>query len=161
MKVVKGAAVSLDYSLHLGDGDVIDRSSPGDPLVYLHGEGQIVPGLERELEGKEAGAKLQVTVPPPDGYGESDPNGVQKVPRAAFPAGFQLAAGQELMAEGPGGEPLPFVVQAVEGETVTVDFNHPLAGKTLHFEVQVLEVREATAEELAHGHVHGPHGHDH
>jgi len=161
MKVVKGAAVSLDYALHLGDGDVIDRSSPGDPLVYLHGEGQIVPGLERELEGKEVGQRLQVTVPPADGYGEPDPAGRQQVPRSAFPAGFQLSAGQELMAEGPGGEPMPFVVAALEGETVVVDFNHPLAGRTLHFDVQVLEVRAATAEELAHGHVHGPHGHDH
>ena len=165
MKIVKHSVVSLQYRLHLGDGEIIDSSEPGDPLVYLHGESQIVPGLERALEGLEAGAARQVVVEPADGYGEVDLAGVQRVPRKAFPEGFVPEVGAELMAQGPGGEPLPFVVKAVEksleGEIVVVDFNHPLAGKTLHFDVTVEAIREATAEELEHGHVHGPDGHHH
>jgi len=165
MKVGKGSVVSVEYKLHLGDGVVIDASEPGEPLVYIHGESQIVPGLERELEGLEAGAALQVTVAPDDGYGLSDPGAVQRVPRSAFPDGFEPTVGLELVAQGPQGEPLPFVVRGVErsleGEIVVVDFNHPLAGKTLHFDVTVAAVREATAEELDHGHVHGPDGHHH
>jgi len=167
MKIGKHSVVSLQYRLHLGDGEVIDASEPGDPLVYLHGESQIVPGLEQALEGLEAGAARQVTVAPTDGYGEVDLAGVQRVPRQAFPDGFDPQVGQELMAQGPDGQPLPFVVKGVEksleGEIVVVDFNHPLAGKTLHFDVTVEAVRAATDEELEHGHVHGPdgHGHDH
>jgi FKBP-type peptidyl-prolyl cis-trans isomerase SlyD len=166
MKIGKGSVVSLQYKLHLGDGQVIDASEPGDPLVYLHGESQIVPGLERELEGLETGAARQVAVAPADGYGELDLTAVQRVPKHAFPEGFEPEVGQELVAQGPDGQPLPFVVKGVEkgleGEIVVVDFNHPLAGKTLHFDVTVVEVRVATAEELEHGHVHGPgEHHDH
>jgi FKBP-type peptidyl-prolyl cis-trans isomerase SlyD len=167
MKIEKGSVVSLQYKLHFGDGNVVDASEAGDPLVYMHGESQIVPGLERELEGLEKGAARQVTVAPADGYGEVNLEGVQRVPIAAFPEGFQPQEGQELVAQGPDGNPLPFVVRAVEkslqGDVVVVDFNHPLAGKTLHFDVTVEDVRAATAEELEHGHAHGPdgHGHDH
>jgi FKBP-type peptidyl-prolyl cis-trans isomerase SlyD len=165
MKVGKGSVVSLQYKLHLGDGVVIDASEPGEPMSYIHGESHIVPGLERELEGLEVGATRQVTVVPAEGYGDRDLQALQKVPLTAFPEGFEPKAGQELVAQGPDGEPLPFVVQGVEkslqGDVVLVDFNHPLAGKTLHFDVTVAEVRAATAEELEHGHVHGPEGHSH
>jgi FKBP-type peptidyl-prolyl cis-trans isomerase SlyD len=165
MKVGKGSVVSVEYKLHLGDGVVIDASEAGEPLTYIHGESQIVPGLERELEGLETGAALQVTVQPDDGYGLSDPGAIQRVPRTAFPDGFEPKEGMELVAQGPQGEPLPFVVRGVEksleGEIVVVDFNHPLAGKTLHFDIKVVGVREASAEELDHGHVHGPDGHHH
>jgi FKBP-type peptidyl-prolyl cis-trans isomerase SlyD len=165
MKVGKGSVVSLNYKLHLGDGVVIDASEEGDPLTYIHGESQIVPGLERELEGLETGAARQVTVAPEDGYGLTDPGAIQRVPLTAFPEGFEPKEGQELVAQGPQGEPLPFTVRGVEksleGQIVVVDFNHPLAGKTLHFDVVVAGVREATAEELDHGHVHGPDGHHH
>ena len=167
MKISKGSVVSMQYRLHFGDGQVVDQSEPGDPLVYMHGESQIVPGLEQALEGLEKGASKQVTVAPADGYGELDLQAVQRVPISAFPEGFQPQEGQELVAQGPDGQPLPFVVKGVEkslqGDIVVVDFNHPLAGKTLHFEVSIEEVRAATAEELEHGHAHGPegHGHDH
>jgi FKBP-type peptidyl-prolyl cis-trans isomerase SlyD len=165
MKIGKGSVVSLQYKLHFGDGVVVDASEPGDPLVYMHGESQIVPGLERELAGLEPGATRQVTVPPVDGYGEVDLAALQRVPLSAFPEGFKPEEGQELVAQGPDGNPLPLVVKGVEkslqGDIVLVDFNHPLAGKTLHFDVAVVDVREASPEELEHGHAHGPEGHDH
>ncbi len=163
MKVGKGSVVSVDYSLHLGDGKVVDASAPGEPMAYLHGEGQIVPGLERALEGLSVGDARQVVVPPEDGYGEHDARGVQEVPKSAFPTEMQPAVGMELMAQGPGGEAVPFVIRELKAESIVIDLNHPLAGKTLHFAVTVREVRAATAEELEHGHAHGAdgHGHDH
>lgn len=167
MKIGKNSVVSLEYSLHFGDGEVVDASEPGEPMIYLHGHAQIVPGLESALEGLETGASKQVVVAPAEGYGELNLEAVQRVPIKAFPEGFKPEIGMELVAEGPDGDPLPFVVKGVErsleGEIVVVDFNHPLAGKTLHFSVTVGEIREASAEELEHGHVHGPdgHGHDH
>jgi FKBP-type peptidyl-prolyl cis-trans isomerase SlyD len=161
MKIENGNVVELDYSLHLGDGEVVDSSAPGEPLTYLHGEGQIVPGLESALEGLDVGAHKQVVVAPAEGYGDHDPEGVQEVPKGAFPPGFEPKAGMELTAEGPQGEPVPFVIRDVRPETLLIDLNHPLAGKTLHFDVTVRAVRAPTDEERAHGHAHGPHGHDH
>ncbi len=161
MKIANGHVVGIDYSLHLGDGKVVDASAPGDPLTYLHGEGQIVPGLETALEGLSVGDSKQVVIAPTEGYGEHDPSGVQEVPRRAFPQGFEPAVGMELTAEGPSGEPVPFAIREVRPESVVIDLNHPLAGKTLHFDVTVREVRAATEEEIAHGHAHGAHGHGH
>ncbi len=164
MKITNGSVVSIDYKLHLGDGVVIDASEAGDPLTYLHGEGQIVPGLERALDGLAVGESKQVVVPPADGYGDLNPHGLQPVDRKAFPADVDLKPGLELGAVGPDGEVMHFVVHEVKGDTVIIDTNHPLAGKTLHFDITVREVREATAEEKEHGHAHGPgghHGHDH
>lgn len=161
MKITNGNVVGIDYSLHLGDGRVVDASDPGEPLTYLHGEGQIVPGLETALEGLAVGEHRQVVVPPAEGYGEHDPRGVQEVPRGAFPAEFEPQVGMELTAEGPSGEPVPFAIREVRSETVLIDLNHPLAGKTLHFDVTVREVRAATDDEREHGHAHGPHGHGH
>jgi FKBP-type peptidyl-prolyl cis-trans isomerase SlyD len=161
MKIASGSVVGIDYSLHLGDGRVVDQSEPGDPLTYLHGEGQIVPGLESALEGLGVGDSKQVVVAPTEGYGDHDPRGVQEVPRGAFPPDFQPEAGMELTAEGPSGEPVPFAVREVKADSVVIDLNHPLAGKTLHFDVTVREVRAATPEEVAHGHAHGPDGHHH
>lgn len=160
MKVGKGSVVSVDYELHLGDGKVVDASAPGEPMAYIHGEGQIVPGLERALEGMATGEAKKVVVPPEDGYGPHDARGVQEVPRDAFPADVQPAVGMELMAQGPGGEAVPFVVRELKPASVVIDLNHPLAGKTLHFAVTVREIRAATADELEHGHVHGA-GDDH
>ena len=161
MKIGKGSVVSLEYSIHLGDGKVVDASAPGETMAFIQGEGQIVPGLERALEGLGVGDQRQVVVVPADGYGDRDARGVQEVPRSAFPEDTRPEPGMELMAQGPEGDPVPFVVQEVGLETVVIDLNHPLAGKTLHFDVTVREVRAATAEELEHGHVHGEGGHDH
>jgi FKBP-type peptidyl-prolyl cis-trans isomerase SlyD len=161
MKIANGSVVSIDYKLHLGDGVVVDASGEGEPLTYLHGEGQIVPGLERELAGLAAGDSRKVVVPPADGYGDRNPQGLQRVERKAFPTGVELTVGMELSAVGPNGEVVPFVVHEVQADHVVVDLNHPLAGKTLHFDVTIREVRAATPEELEHGHAHGAGGHGH
>ncbi len=161
MKIAKDRVVALEYKLHLGDGQVIDESEPGQPLSYLHGRGQIVPGLEGALEGMGVGEGKQVVVPPTQGYGEHDTRGVQEVPRAMFPQDAELRPGMRLAAQTDSGEVIPIGIREVKGDTVLVDLNHPLAGKTLHFDVTVRDIRDATAEELSHGHVHGPEGHQH
>ena len=160
MKIAQEKVVSIHYTLKNAEGSVLDSSSGSDPLAYLHGAGNIIPGLESALEGKEAGEKLAVTVEPGQGYGDRDERLVQDVPRAAFKDVQELAPGMQFQAQGPQGTRLVVVTQVAE-ETVTVDANHPLAGQTLHFEVEVAEVREATKEELEHGHVHGAGGHHH
>ena len=160
MQVAKDNVVSIEYRLHLGDGKIIDESDPGDPLVYLHGYEEIVPGLEKALEGKKAGESLKVVVEPKDGYGEYDPDGVEEVPREDFPADMELEAGGIVSATDEDGDDVEFLVKEVRPKTVVIDFNDPMAGKTLHFEVTVREVRAATPEELEHGHAHGP-DHEH
>lgn len=160
MQIAKDSVVSIDYRLHLGDGKVIDESEPGDPLVYLHGYEEIVPGLEKALEGKKAGESLKIEVAPKDGYGEYDPDDVEEVPREDFPPDMELEAGGIVSATDEDGDDVEFLVKELRPKTVVIDFNDPLAGKTLHFEVTVREVRAATPEELEHGHAHGP-GHEH
>lgn len=157
MKVSKDCIVSLEYRLHLGDGKIIDQSAPGQTLGYLHGQGQIVPGLESQLEGLSSGESRQVVVPPAQGYGEHDARGLQEVPRTMFPPDAPLQPGLTLHAQTEQGI-VPITVREIKGDSVVVDLNHPLAGKTLHFDVTVKEVRAATAEELQHGHAHGPGG---
>jgi FKBP-type peptidyl-prolyl cis-trans isomerase SlyD len=160
MQITKDSVVSIDYRLHLGDGKIIDESEPGDPLVYLHGHEEIVPGLEKALEGKKAGESLKVEVAPKDGYGEYDPDSVEEVPREDFPPDMELEAGGIVSATDEDGDDVEFLVKEVRPNTVVIDFNDPMAGKTLHFEVTVREVRAATPEELEHGHAHTP-GHEH
>ena len=160
MEIAKDRVVSIEYKLHLGDGNLIDESDPGDPLVYLHGYEEIVPGLENALAGKKAGDSLKVQVSPEEGYGEIDPDGVEEVPRDEFPPDMELEEGGIVTATDEDGDDVEFLVKKLNEKTVVVDFNHPLAGKTLHFEVSVREVRAATAEELEHGHAHAP-GHEH
>jgi len=160
MKIAHEKVVSIHYTLTNKEGTVLDSSSGSDPLAYLHGFGNIIPGLENALEGKEKGEKLAVTVEPEQGYGARDEQLVQAVPRSAFKGVEELAPGMQFQAQGPQGARLVVVTQVAQ-DVVTVDANHPLAGQTLHFDVEVSEVRDATAEELEHGHVHGPHGHQH
>ena len=160
MQITKDSVVSIDYRLHLGDGKIIDESEPGDPLVYLHGYEEIVPGLEKALEGRKAGESLKVEVAPKDGYGEYDPDDVEEVPREDFPPDMELEAGGIVSATDEDGDDVEFLVKEVRPKPVVIDFNDPLAGKTLYFEVTVREVRAATPEELEHGHAHVP-GHEH
>ena len=151
MKVENGKVVSLDYELRLADGEVVDASRPGAPLSYIHGEGQIIPGLERALEGLAEGDARKVVIAPADAYGEHNPSGVREVPRSLFPADFAPEPGMRLAMEGPDGR-IPVVVLAVRPEAVVIDHNHPLAGKELHFSVTVRTVRAATPAEMERGH---------
>lgn len=141
MRIAPGCEVGLDYVMRLEDGRVLDASSPHAPLRYVHGEGQIFRSLERALEGLEEGARRQIVLPPEEAFGEHDPAGIDTVPRRAFPEDVELERGQELMLQGPDGDVIPFSIVEVQGDQVVIDLNHPLAGKTLHFDVTVREVR--------------------
>jgi FKBP-type peptidyl-prolyl cis-trans isomerase SlyD len=140
-------------------GEALDSSEQDGPLTYLHGAGNIVPGLEAALEGKSVGDALKVVVPPADAYGEHDDELVQAMPRDRFPDG-EIEVGMRFQAQSHGGARV-LTVTALSDDEVTIDANHPLAGRTLTFDVTVREVRDATQEEIEHGHVHGEHGHDH
>ncbi|AKF10079.1 FKBP-type peptidyl-prolyl cis-trans isomerase [Sandaracinus amylolyticus] len=152
--------VGIHYTLKNASGEVIDSSSGDEPLYYLHGHDNIVPGLERKLSGRKVGDKLNVTVQPADGYGERDPRGEQRVPREAFPPGTPLEEGVQLALRDPSGQIVPIWISKVESDVVHVDLNHPLAGEVLHFDVEVVSLRKATDEELEHGHPHGADGHE-
>ncbi|MEO6710879.1 MAG: peptidylprolyl isomerase, partial [Planctomycetota bacterium] len=156
-----GKVVTLHYTLRDSAGNELDSSGTDEPIQYLHGIGMIVPGLEEGLAGKRQGERAKVVVKPEDGYGERDPRGIQEVSRDTFPPDTALEPGTEFEAEGPDGDPILATVVAVAADKVTIDLNHPLAGLTLYFDVSIKEVRDATAEELAHGHAHGPEGHEH
>jgi FKBP-type peptidyl-prolyl cis-trans isomerase SlyD len=160
MQVNKDKVVSIDYTLTADTGQVLDTSQGKAPLEYLHGAGNIIPGLESALEGKTAGEQVNVSVPPGQGYGERDDRMVQPVPRTAFQDIDKLEPGMQFQANTQAGPRLITVV-GVEGDQVTIDANHPLAGQTLNFEVKVVGVRDATAQELSHGHAHGAGGHQH
>jgi FKBP-type peptidyl-prolyl cis-trans isomerase SlyD len=160
MPIAQNSVVTIHYTLKDDAGEVIDSSREGDPIAYLHGHGNLVPGLERELEGKNTGDKLNVSVTPEQGYGEYDKQLVQQVPRRALQGIPNVKVGMRLQAQTPQG-PRAVVVTRLVGDMVTIDGNHPLAGKNLNFDVEITDVRDATAEELEHGHVHGEGGHHH
>ncbi|MBB3140275.1 FKBP-type peptidyl-prolyl cis-trans isomerase [Halomonas organivorans] len=160
MQIAQNSVVAFHYTLTNDAGEVLDSSEGREPLTYLHGAGNIIPGLEKEMEGRTAGDKLQAKVAPEEGYGEVQPQLVQEVPRDAFQGVENVEAGMQFQAQTQGG-PLMVTVTKVEGDTVTVDGNHPLAGQTLNFDVEIAEVREASEEEVEHGHVHGEGGHEH
>ena len=160
MPISKDSVVTIHYTLKDDDGTVIDSSRDGDPLTYLHGHGNLVPGLESQLEGRDAGDTLTATVNPEQGYGGYDKALVQQIPRRALQGIGNLRVGMQLRSNTPQG-PRDFRVTRMVGDMVTVDGNHPLAGQNLNFDVDVVEIRAATEEELAHGHVHGPGAHHH
>ena len=160
MLIAQDKVVLIHYTLTNDAGKVIDSSSGGEPLAYLHGQGNIISGLEKALDGRQAGDKLNVRVEPADGYGVRDDELVQQVPRRQF-GGANLKPGMQFHAQSPQGHARVVTVTRVVGDMVTVDGNHPLAGEVLNFDVEVAEVRDATQEELEHGHVHGPGGHRH
>lgn len=160
MQIAQNSVVAFHYTLTNDAGEVLDSSEGREPLTYLHGAGNIIPGLEKQLEGRVAGDKLQAQVAPEEGYGEIQPQLVQEVPRDAFQGVESVEPGMQFQAQTQGG-PLMVTVTQVEGDTVTVDGNHPLAGQSLNFDVEIAEVREASEEEVEHGHVHGEGGHEH
>jgi FKBP-type peptidyl-prolyl cis-trans isomerase SlyD len=161
--IKNGKVVDLRYSLKNSQGELLDEADAADPFTYLHGAQQVVPGLESALEGLKIGDKKKVVVSPEDGYGIKDPKLSMVVKKAQFPGNLELEAGMQFEATSNTGEEIIFTVESIEGDEVRVDGNHPLAGETLHFDVEVLQIRDATQEEIEHGHAHGPdgHGHDH
>jgi FKBP-type peptidyl-prolyl cis-trans isomerase SlyD len=160
MQIANNKVVSIHYKLTNDAGDILDSSEGQEPLAYLHGLGNIIPGLENALSGRALGDKFSVTVAPADGYGERDNEMVQSVPKSAFQGVDQILPGMQFQAQSPEGMQLVTVID-VDGDEVILDGNHPMAGITLTFDVEVTEIRDATAEELEHGHVHGPGGHHH
>lgn len=158
MNISKNCIVTLNYTLTDDESETLDTSVGGEPLVYLHGAQNIIPGLEEALEGKKMGDKFKVSIPAEKAYGEHMEEMIQNIPKNQFPPGQDLQPGMKFQANSPQG---PIVLTVVEvGETdIMVDGNHPLAGENLNFDVEVAEVRAATEEELNHGHAHGPGGH--
>jgi FKBP-type peptidyl-prolyl cis-trans isomerase SlyD len=161
MQIAEKTVAHFDYTLTDPQGQTLDSSEGREPLAYLHGFGNIIPGLEAELVGKRAGDEFTVTIPAAQAYGEVDPALVQAVPRAAFPADAQITPGMQFQARSPDGQTRVVTVKQADANEVTVDANHPLAGVALTFAVKVTGVRAATEEELSHGHVHGTGGHHH
>ena len=160
MEIAKNNVATINYRLSDARGNLIDESTDRDPVVYLHGVGNLVPGLERALEGKAKGDSVSVVVTPEDGFGARDDALVQDVPRERFEGADSLEVGMQFQAKTPGGVRV-FRVIELKGDSIRVDGNHELAGETLHFDVEVLDVRAASPEEIEHGHAHGPGGHHH
>ena len=160
MKISSNSVVTIDYVLRDESGNTLDSVSDGS-FSYLHGAGNIIPGLERELVDKVVNDEISVTIEPVDAYGERDPSMQQVVSKEMFDNPDDIAVGSQFHASTPEGDPLVITVMAVEENNVTIDGNHPLAGERLQFDVKVIDVRDATAEEIAHGHAHGPDDHHH
>ena len=158
VKIEKNKVVSMHYTGTLEDGNVFDSSEGREPLEFISGVGMIIPGLEEGLEGLTKGDKKKIeNIAPDKAYGQIQEEARQEVPKDKMPQDMELEVGMQLAAQGPQG-PIPVVVVEIKEESVVVDFNHPLAGKTLTFDVEIVDVRDATPEELNHGHVHGPNG---
>jgi FKBP-type peptidyl-prolyl cis-trans isomerase SlyD len=160
MQLLKDKVGTINYTLKNKEGEVLDESNDKS-FAYLHGARNIIPGLENALEGKEAGDKASVVIEPQDAYGERNLEQIQRVPLDMFPEDAEIKEGMQFEAATPEGAPVIVTVTAVDAGEVVVDGNHPLAGEQLHFDVEVVEVRDASEEELEHGHVHGPGGHHH
>ncbi len=160
MQIENHKVVTLHYTLTDDKGETIDKSDDGS-FVYLHGENNIIPGLESALEGKVSGDEFDVTVEPEQAYGARNEGMMQEVPREMFESDQEITVGMQFHAQGPNGETLTVTVMQVSDDKVVVDGNHPLAGVKLNFDVKVIDVRDASAEEIEHKHVHGPGGHQH
>lgn len=162
MRIAQNRVVQMHYKLTDEEGNTIDTSEGQEPLAYIQGIGNVIPGLEDALEGKAKGEKLQVTIAPEDGYGPRVDEMVQTVAKEGFKSdeGEELVAGMQVQIETNNGPSIAMVTK-IEGEDVILDLNHPLAGVTLNFDIEVVDVRASTEEEIEHGHVHGPGGHHH
>jgi len=162
MKIENNRVVSMHYTLKDETGTILDSSENREPLAFIQGIGALIPGLEIQLEGKVKGDKLNAEVAPNDAYGEVQAELFHVVPKSGFQGegDEQLIEGIQVQLHTEQG-PMIALVSKIEGDEVTLDLNHPLAGRTLFFDVEIVEVREATADELDHGHVHGPGGHQH
>jgi len=161
MPIEANKVVTMNFTLTDETGNVLDSTDTAGPFSYISGKGMVLPKLEEAVSGMIIGTKKHLTLEAKDGYGEYNDDAVQAVGKENFPEDFVLEAGMEYMASNPDGVQMPFIITSVEDETITIDFNHPLAGKNLNFDLELLDVREATPEELSHGHVHGAGGHHH
>ena len=165
MPIAKDNVVSFAYKLTDSQGQLIDQGDKDAPLTYLHGHSNLIPGMENAIDGKEVGDSFQTIIPPAEGYGERDPNLDLVVGLDQFPEEHQSQLAPGVQFQGPHPEnpeqPLVYTVHQVEDDKVMVSGNHALAGVELHFDIEILDVREGTEEEIAHGHVHGPGGHEH
>ena len=159
--ITNDKVVAIDYTLTDETGSELVSSKDGDPLSYLHGHGNIISGLESALDGRAVGDAFRVTIAPTDGYGERDESLVQAVPKEQFEEAGELEVEMEFQVQSDDGDEMIMTIVDLDDESVTLDGNHPLAGVALNFAVEVVEVRQATEEELTHGHVHGPGGHEH
>ena len=153
VKVQDGHVVSMDFTLHV-DGEMLDTSAGHGPLEFLQGAGNIIPGLEDELYDMAIGESKKVVVAPEDGYGDLDPEAIIEIDRAEFPPEIPLEVGLELQVSDENGNPMHARIDEVSEEMVILNFNHPLAGKELHFDITIVALRDATDEEMEHGHVH-------
>ncbi|MHB8346746.1 MAG: FKBP-type peptidyl-prolyl cis-trans isomerase [Acidiferrobacterales bacterium] len=160
MQITKGTVVSINYTLTDDANNIIDSSAGGEPLAYIHGANNIIPGLEKALSGKTTGDQLKVSVSPQEAYGLRDDALAQVIPRDRFESAQDIEVGMQFQTPTSDGVSI-VTVTGVDDENIAVDANHPLAGLTLHFSVEVVGVRAATAEEMDHGHIHGPDGHSH
>ncbi len=161
MQIAKDKIVAFEYTLTDADGNVIDKSEGRGPMAYLHGRGGIIPGLEEALTGQEAGAELKVVVTPDKGYGERNDGLLNRVPKEAFKGELEFELGLQFPVQDQQGNQRLVTIVHIEDDAIVLDANHPLAGVDLTFDVKIVEVRDATAEELEHGHSHGEGGHAH
>ncbi|MGV6826125.1 MAG: FKBP-type peptidyl-prolyl cis-trans isomerase [bacterium] len=160
MQITTNKVVMIHYVLTDEQGEVLDKSDD-QPMAYIHGTGNLIVGLEKALEGKQVGDNLEVRVEAKEAYGERNEDAVQVVPRAAFEGVEKIGMGMQFQAQSPDGHLQLITVIDVDGDDITIDGNHPLAGKPLNFSVEIVGIRDADPEELEHGHVHGPGGHEH
>jgi FKBP-type peptidyl-prolyl cis-trans isomerase SlyD len=160
MTIAENSVVTLNYTLKDSEGRMLDTSEGREPLVYLHGVGALIPGLENELKGKEKGAKVEAVIQPEDAYGKRSEELLKVFPKSGFQGDEEIQIGMRVELHTEHGPQLA-VVAKVEGEEITLDLNHPLADLVLHFNVEIVDVREASKEEIDHGHVHGEGGHQH
>jgi FKBP-type peptidyl-prolyl cis-trans isomerase SlyD len=161
MAIGANKVVTVNYKLSDDQGNLIQTTKENEPFVYLSGNNQILPKLEEAIDNMLIGGKKNIELESSDAYGNYDEKAIQQVKKNAFPEGANLEPGMEYMAHSPEGQPVPFVIKEVKEDDITIDFNHPLAGKNLNFDVELVDVRDATEEELQHGHAHGAGGHSH
>jgi FKBP-type peptidyl-prolyl cis-trans isomerase SlyD len=161
MAIGTNKVVTLNFTLKDEEGNVIESTENAEPFQFISGNNQILPKLEEEVDRMLIGTKKKININPADAYGEYNQQAVQKIDKKEFPENMKLEEGMRFVANSPEGKEMPFIINSIDENEITVDFNHPLAGKNLNFNVELLDVRDATPEELSHGHVHGSGGHHH
>ncbi len=161
MAIAPNNVVTMNFTLKDDEGNILDTTESDGSFSYISGNNMVLPKLEEAVSGMLIGTKKNIKLTAADGYGNYNEQIVQVVGKENFPEDFELEVGMSYMASSPDGAQMPFVITEVHDEDITIDFNHPLAGKNLNFDIELLDVREASSEELSHGHVHGPDGHHH